>query len=50
MNKYRVSYQNHSDYMIRNKHARIVAANEDEARALVMAYGELIAIYKIELI
>ena len=50
MNTYRVSYQNASDKVIRNKHKRVKAQNEIQAKQLVMAIGELISVYKIELV
>lgn len=48
MNIYRVSYQNAMDKVIRNRHARVKARDEDEARALVFQKAGYIAIYKIE--
>lgn len=50
MTLFRISYQNHSDYMIRNKHARIKANTKEEAIAIVQSYSELIAIYKVEVL
>jgi hypothetical protein len=48
MNTYRVSYQNASDKVIRNKHKRVKANSADQAKQIVMQIGELIAVYKIE--
>jgi hypothetical protein len=48
MNTYRVSYQNASDKVIRNKHKRVKANSADQAKQIVMQLGELIAVYKIE--
>jgi len=50
MNTYRVSYQNASDKVIRNKHKRVKANSVDQAKQIVMQLGESIAIYKIETI
>ena len=50
MQKFRVSYQDASRATIRNLRARVKANNEAEARALVLAYGEFIAIFKVEMI
>ena len=47
---FRISYQNASDKVIRNKRARIKANTEAEAVAIVQAYGDLIAIFKIEIV
>ena len=50
MQTFRISYQNASDKVIRNRHARIKANTEAEAVAIVQAYSELIAIFKIEIV
>jgi hypothetical protein len=50
MTTFRISYQNASDKVIRNKHARIKANTQAEAIAIVQGYGEMIAIYKVETI
>jgi hypothetical protein len=50
MTTFRISYQNASDKVIRNKHATIKANTQAEAIAIVQGYGELIAIYKVETI
>lgn len=51
MNTYRVSYQNYTDKVIRNKHKRIKAISSDNAKDLVQSLlGNNIAIYKVELI
>jgi len=48
MQTFRISYQNASDKVIKNKHARIKANSQAEAVAIVQGYGEFIAIYKVE--
>lgn len=50
MQTFRISYQNASDAVIRNKHARVKANTEAEAVAIVQGYGALISIYKIQTI
>lgn len=50
MHTYRVSYQNHEDRVIRNRHARIKADTEGQARQIVLDKGMYISIYRIELI
>ena len=48
MTLFRISYQNAQDPVIRNKRARIKANTEAEAIEIVKAYGDLIAIFKVE--
>ena len=48
MNTYRVSYQNATDKVVRNRHKRVKAINAEQAKKIVLSFGDLIAIYKIE--
>lgn len=50
MHTYRVSYQNVIEGSFKNKHARIKASNETEARMIILSKSIYNAIYKIEII
>lgn len=50
MNTYRVSYQNHEDATIRNRHKRVKANSEQDAFQLVYTSRKFITVYKVELI